>query len=340
MKREELHNFLYFMVHNKSLTKEQQTRRNKLIETLALPLVELSEQETNKLKTFSPLSPYTCFCFLAGFNDPFKLKYLTHDFDLGRDDNRPTSWNEVVEQVVKLWRTRCKEDRIPYSLWHLFNNFIFGKQAWIDDYGKEHNSHIGNKEWKDWCIANNTHPLKNATFEKEIVSFKRTTRIRNTLNEIVNQISRESAVEIKTKKLAAADFYTNTLIVYNVIKRIIEQTMKPKIAGYPDIRIEFSRDVIGEWKMQVVTISQIGSYSSKSIQDAISRLKDSPESGDFGSIRDDLNGYCLWTVESLWDGEPKRWNILREPTTEKPEVEDINADAINGFTHILKFYQS
>ena len=60
------------------------------------------------------------------------------------------------------------------------------------------------------------------------------------------------------------------------------------------------------------------------------------EAGDFGSIRSILNGYCLWQIESIWDGQPLRWNILK--TDNMSEIETIEGDSIRGFTHILTYY--
>lgn len=61
------------------------------------------------------------------------------------------------------------------------------------------------------------------------------------------------------------------------------------------------------------------------------------KSGEFGGIREMLNGYCRWQVETKWDGEPYRWNILHDnPNVD--EKEKIEKEEIEGFKHIFTYY--
>lgn len=58
--------------------------------------------------------------------------------------------------------------------------------------------------------------------------------------------------------------------------------------------------------------------------------------GAFNEIKDVLLGYCNWSVETIWDGQAKRWNILND--SNKAEVEEINGGDVPGFTHVLTFF--
>ena len=58
--------------------------------------------------------------------------------------------------------------------------------------------------------------------------------------------------------------------------------------------------------------------------------------GAFNEIKKVFYGYCNWSVESLWDGKPKRWNILND--TDADEIDDMEDSNVLGFTHILTYF--
>lgn len=105
----------------------------------------------------------------------------------------------------------------------------------------------------------------------------------------------------------------------------------------PEVTISFKRatDTQGMMLRQIV-ISQRDSFANKAIDDVKERLVRNNEAGDFGAIRNQLNGYCLWQVETLWDDQPYRWNLLK--TEDMPETEHIANDSVIGFTHTLTYY--
>ena len=103
------------------------------------------------------------------------------------------------------------------------------------------------------------------------------------------------------------------------------------------MKVSYKRSSDQEGRMiRIIQITQFGSYADKPLEDIRERLLTDSEAGDFGSIRNTLNGYCLWQVESLWDEKPIRWNILK--TDEMQDTEDMENNSIEGFTHILTFY--
>lgn len=284
--------------------------------------------------SFKPLSALDTARFLSLFNNPSGLKYLTHDFD-PVDDGRPQSLDDLFIQAKKILNHR--DYTIPSSLWALINNYVKGQANWSDTFGITHNSFIANPSWKEWSLQNKMHPIYNPFFTKEIMSFRSTVRlVPPLLKDICDKAQKSLSLIVKEEKLEKADFYTNTYILYNVIKRILTM-MNRRANKCPEVTISFKRatDTQGRMLRQIV-INQKDSFANKSIDDVKERLVRNNEAGDFGAIRHQLNGYCLWQVETLWDNQPYRWNLLKND--DMPEIERIDNDLVIGFTHILTYY--
>ena len=103
---------------------------------------------------------------------------------------------------------------------------------------------------------------------------------------------------------------------------------------YKDINIEYKPGFDGDYFIRQIVITQIGSFSSRPIEEVVAKFKS--EGGSFRGIANKFTGYCDWSVESVWDGKPYRWNILKELNTQ--ELEPIENDKVVGFSHILTFY--
>ena len=330
--------FIYFMTHNKSLTKAQQRKRDALLaEAVVAGQIPMSEDEPkgkDSLTSFIALSPLDTAHFFALFNNPMGLKYLTHDFD-PIDDGRPRTIKALINQATGV--VQEKKYPIPTSLWVLIKNYIEGKREWIDTFEQTHRSFVKNPSWIDWSTKSQMHPINNPEYAKEIMAFRSTVRlVAPALTEICDRAKKGLAINVTEEKLDKADFYTNTYILYVVIRRILTM-MNRRADNSPNVSIAYKRRTDSQGRMlRQIIISQKGSFAIKAIDDLRYRLANSPEAGDFGSIRKSLNGYCIWQVESLWDGKPFRWNILR--TDDMPETEAISESDVTGFTHILTFY--
>lgn len=333
MELKELQNFIYFFTHNKSLNRSQKIRRDKLLAR------DLESDKSTKLITrekkendFVPISPLNTALFFSQFNDPLALKYLTHDFDVN-DDERPHSMPSLIKQVKEV--IDKKEQKMPDSLWALIHGFIF-KGKWLDTYENVHTSSFTDKLWMVWSEMNNMHPICNPNFRSEIMAFRSTVRVvPPVLQEIIDKLKAETSLNITTEQLAKADFYTNTYILNKVIKRIFAM-MDKRSGSFHDVTVAYTRSQDPEGRMlRNIVITQKGSFASKPLTDVKGRLDRSPEAGDFGAIRSMLNGYCFWSVTSVWEGNPYKWNILKD--SDMGEIEPISGD-VEGFTHKLTFY--
>ena len=340
MEQKELKEFLYFLTHNKNLTRTQQLKRDALLardylsEKVDSKNSNVNKEKSENHKVFKALSALDTAHFLALFNDPLGLKYLTHDFD-PISDGRPQSLETLHSQVRELLNK--KDLTIPSSLWSPINRYLEGGKKWYDTFGVEHSSYIVDPKWKEWCLQNKMHPINNPYFANEILSFRSTIRLVSPLlKDICDRAKKGLTINVKEVKLEKADFYTNTYILYIVMKRILSM-MNRRASKNPDVVVSYKRttDAHGRMLRQII-VTQFGSYANTSLDDLKNRLTNDPEAGDFGSIRNFLNGYCLWQVESLWEGQPFRWNLLK--TEEMPETEEISKDSVAGFTHILTYY--
>ena len=339
MEKKELQEFIYFFTHNKSLTRAQQLKRDAL---LARDYVGKEDNSINITKpqsvtnseVFKALSALETAQFFSLFNNPMGLKYLTHDFD-SVNDGRPQTLESLYSQAKEILKE--KKNTLPFSLWVLINSYVEGKNSWTDTFGKVHNSFINDSDWKKWSVQNKLHPICNTDYSKEILSFRSTVRLVSPLlNEICDNAKKGLSINVKEEKLERAYFYTNTYILYMVIKRIFCM-MNRRADKCPEVSISYKRTTDSQGRMlRQIIISQIGSYATQPIDDIKEKLISNNEAGDFGAIRKSLNGYCLWQVESLWDGQPLRWNLLKTDGMQETDV--ISKDSITGFTHILTYY--
>lgn len=283
-------------------------------------------------------APKDTATFLSLFNDPNGFKFLTHDYD----PDSEMSYDKLMEQVRNVFRSESSKLRIPPSLWTLMNAFINGgegkdgkKHTWRDCDGKFHDSSYACVEWKEWASNNpNIHLLSNEEIGKEILKFRSSIRlIKPALCDIVKrQEAKHSNLIIKSEGLEKADFYTYVWALENGIKRILDD-MARYADNTPNVRITFERSFSDDFSKRIIKITQLGSISS-SIDDVLKKFKTG--GGAFNEIKNVFHGYCNWSVESLWDGKAKRWNILNDSDID--EIEDMEDANVPGFTHILTYF--
>lgn len=335
----DIQEFIHFLTHNKSLTRVQQKKCDALLAKAVIDGHISSDNinypvKNNPPTPFKALSALDTVHFFALFNKPMGLKYLTHDFD-AEDDGRPRTIEALYNQAKDVLEEN--EFPIPPSLWLLIYNYIEGKKEWIDTFEQAHSSCIKDPSWIDWSVKNKMHPINNPEYAKEIMTFRSTVRlVAPALKDICDYAKKGLALNVTEEKLDKADFYTNTYILFIVVRRILLM-MNRRADKCPNITIAYKRKTDSKGRMlRQIIISQEGSFADKTIDDLRDRLAKNPEAGDFGSIRKSMNGYCIWQVESLWDGQPFRWNILK--TEDMPETEAIAENEVAGFTHIFSFY--
>lgn len=344
----EKYDFIKLMLQNRNLSVNDK-KRLLILATRELEQVdsslepkedhkEVSEENGNNARTLAIHAPKDTASFLSLFNDPNGFKFLTHDFDPDSDMN----YDKLMKQVREVFKKESSLFKIPPTLWAQMNAFINGgkgkdgkERAWRDCDGFFHTSSYSSKECKNWAASNpNAHLLSNEVYSKEILKFRSSIRlVKPVLCDIIKrQETKHSNLIFQTESLEKADFYTYVWALENGIKRILDD-MARYADKTPNVKISFGRSFGDEYSQRIIKITQLGSISS-SIDDVLKKFKNG--GGAFYEIKKVFLGYCNWSVESLWDGKAKRWNILSDIDVD--EIEDMEDTNVPGFTHILTYF--
>lgn len=332
MENREVQDFLYFMTHSKSLSREQQKRRDELLaKSIVTQEAVSTENGVMKGKKQNVHSPKDTATFLSLFDRREGFKYLTHNYD-----NNNTTLNEMLKQVKKVYEEEIRGKNIPKSLVMLLYNFLNGGY-WLDSMGNKKMDGYSDPSWLEWSqIHNDKHPITDiGGMETTIQSFRHTVRVvAPDLEQIINRISKElPSLHISMINLNKADFFTNVFVLNSRLLEIFKD-IKDHAEDHNDVQVEYVPDISGQFFLHQIRISQFNSFSAKKIEDVLRKYNST--GGFFYENAEKLRGYCNWYVESLWDGMPFRWNILDD--TDAKTIEIIDTKEVKGFTHVLTFY--
>lgn len=271
--------------------------------------------------------------FLSLFEAPDGLKFLTHDFDPNSDMDMET----VVGQVEGLMSLPKFRANLPGSLWGLFNGFINGPH-WLDADGEKHKTYLKSELVKRWLTQNAPfHPLTSNEYGEEIQKFRNTVRLsKPNLPKIINSLIAKKpslkSLTINQSKLDKADFYTNVLFLTKILQTVLND-LAQRDNGKP-VSISYERSSNGEYRLHSIRVSHINSEANTF--DEV-RKKLTSGGGALYKLAEYCCGYCDWTVEANFEGEYKRWRIL--DFRKLAETESIDANDVEGFTHIFTFYK-
>lgn len=288
--------------------------------------------------------------FMSLFNQREGLKYLTHDYD----EDSEFKIDKFLKDAHIVFRKKTSGPNrlyIPVSLWKIVEQFAFrGKEQpeWTsisNDYKKSIKHKIGwaSQDLRKWSKENKLHPIENEEYEQVINDFKRITRIKEpdfeklictTLDKIFkNDLQSYSIEQVQLKK---ADFYTHVLFLKTAIESIFEMIKDAaNRSGSRKLKIEYKRDTTeDDYYIRKILITHYNSYPNKEL--ALICKEWNSGKGSMGKVRNKLNGYCHWSVETIIDEKPTRVYLLKDDFT--PEFEIIQDSIVEGFTHILTFY--
>lgn len=332
MQQKELQDFIYFMTHNKSLTRAQARQRDVLLAKAVVAGQIVTPTKATEEKKQTIHSPKDTAVFLSLFNRREGFKYLTHNYDSSM------TLTDMLKHARAVYEEGKRGKNIPETLNALLYNFLNGKY-WLDSEGKKCTDGYGNPSWLEWSAKNDgKHPITDiGGMEATIQRFRHTVRVvAPDLEHIIRRIAaRFPSLRISMTNIDKADFYTNVFVLNSRLNEIFKDVNDHAGQACKDVHVEYMPDIAGEFFLHRISISQIGSFSAKSIEDVL-RKYDST-GGFFYENTEKLKGYCNWSVESLWDGKPLRWNILDDTGAEK--IEQMSAEDVKGFTHVLTFYQ-
>lgn len=315
---------------------------NQILDRLSNIEKKLSIENKPKLISHNPKHVAN---FMALFNDRDGLKYLTHDYE----DVGEFIYSDFMVKSKLIFKLKTQEYRIPKKLWQIVNQFAFvNDPKWTtfdNNYKyKQIKSGWSSEIWKKWVEKSKNHPSKNPEFSKIISEFRKLTRIEPpTLKSLIDSILHEVFVNphpdyiesingVKLSKIEKADFYTHTPSLREALLSIFKQIKKFDTSK--KFSISYERDTSENYFIRKLIIKHYQSFPDKDFD--VLKTEWNSSKGSMGSIRDNLMGFCNWSVETNFDNKYVRVNILKEETT--PEVEYINSSDVDGFKHILTFY--
>jgi len=313
------------------------------IETDILDRVAKPEKLINNNKTVNSnikSNPKDVADFMSLFNNRDGLKYLTHDFD----EDSGFEIESFLQEAESVFKRKTKELKIPTSLYEIVNQFAFEPApSWTsyDNSFRPKKINIGwsNEEWINWSKTNQLHPISNQKFENTINDFRKLIRIeRPLLKKIVGDLTDKvfgstiQEYEHKAYDLEKADFYTHVTFLRSALKTIFE--LIKKYNESKKFKIELKREPEGDYFLRKILITHYNSYPSKELDLLLNEWNS--DKGSIGKIRNYLNGYCYWSIETKIENKPIKINILKDE--KNPSYQAIADSSIEGFKHILTFY--
>ncbi len=378
MEQKDLQEFIYFLTHNKTLTRGQQRKRDWL---LARDYT-ISNEKRPSIDASGSIDMGKCLQhntttivdFLHQFteSDTLALKYTTHIWEKNPEtDEYPyssfTEFKNAYLNILKDKDARPLDNIKPLCehLWRIIVNFLVNddsKYPW-----SKNKLRIGyNRFLKEWM---DVHPdiqpfsMPISAFPKDLQPkaqvngktliyfndvvdvFKHCIEFRdNDLYFMVKQIFSESTDFIINQELLQSlkgrSIYTDTELVEEAL-RIIAHNIFPR-SGFPNLEIstDLVNDEIGQ--RLILKILQIDSFSEKDIIDP--KIIASSGVGDINRIKRKLLNLCDFSIESRFRlngvSTPCRINYLSSKNREVDMVNIINDDKCPGFAYILTFYIS
>ena len=365
----DIQDFLYYMIHSKSLTREQQTKRDKLlVRDLSTGFKigkEVQSANGNKERICTIHNPIEVVSFLHKFSENNNaLKYTTHFWDKDKDDN----YNyPSFEYFKSTYMSSLNNGDFNLSLmfgynehlWKLIRNFLVLDEPISNYTWSEYKLCIGyNKYVKAWMDSNPGLQPANmpiTAFPKEfqpkglikgkvlsyfsdiIEIFKHCIEFRDTdFLLCVTRLFKNSDYHVVKNGLENMQgVFTDTELVKEALS-IIAGNLRPM---YPDVEINCSSYTLDGAKVVEVRILQKGSFSNRNIDDG--KIKAVPGEGDFYRIKGKLLNLCDFAVESNFkigdDLRHCRINYLSSDIN-KEDIVFIDDKECEGFTYVLTFY--
>lgn len=270
--------------------------------------------------------------FLGKFSQPDGFKYLTHRFD-----DETTDFFTVVNRCRM--NLRLYHVLIPMNLFRLVYGFLYGPE-WTDSEGIAHNEYCSCDDWVDWCQHNpGVHPME--AFGKQFESFRNAVRVYNgTLDEFIRDCADSglyNGIDIKVDEMSLTRFdaYIDVQTLHRMIRSVLKEISDYQaISCHPEVMVFSTRgqELEDGTKMDMICIENVSSFPNQTKAQAKSHFDNG--GGFLSTLRKMAEGNMLLSVETAWDGEPCRWNILRMEGEE--EFEPIDSNDVSGFRYILR----
>ena len=124
MNKKDVSNFVYYITHCKSLTRQQIARRDKLISKDYLTLLSVDDKKDSNKDDGKLLNPRDVANFLSLFENPDGLKFLTHDFD----PNSDMTYEKMLSSVSNTLKESFRKYDLPRNLIALVKTAFEGRK--------------------------------------------------------------------------------------------------------------------------------------------------------------------------------------------------------------------
>ncbi|MAN60070.1 MAG: hypothetical protein CMC08_09575 [Flavobacteriaceae bacterium] len=288
--------------------------------------------------------------FLSLFNNSEGLKFLTHKFNDGK-----RAYDSFIDLCKKEFEEAKQEYKnVPDALLRRIEEFAFSADPkWYIRIGKDKfhpNKGWSEKSFIEWYNKKgNIHPGWDNEWNREmIIPFKESIEVRagnlsGIMDEAIDLALGESKSNFLISKnndeLDLAEFYTDVDMfqqaVFHVISTIKDRAEKNLCF---EIKIRFDNQTLEGGDFKVITITHLNSEATKNSNDP------SFAKGDLKTIQNNLWGLCNYEIASKFpDGLRKKIFLTDNYKDYKSFIEEnqsiaIESEAVEGFSHILKFY--
>lgn len=248
-------------------------------------------------------------------------------------------WNEIGQELYKL----------RPNLYKKINNFLFADANTIENWCSKNEDRLA-IGWSSldglekWCNEGNdpfkfrlsktyTVDGKDIQLFGDIIKlFKQEIQIRRESDFLKNIfIKKEDDLDYEYDfaliNLEGKQFYTDTESFQKAMNIIFQQFQDN--SEFKNITIEIVDDEKGQY--YDLKITQHGSFANINAL----QLLEKSNGGNFSSIKRTLKNLCDWSVESCYNDECFRVNILKSSNIKDIEQLDYK---VQGFTHIMRFY--
>ena len=369
-----IRDFVYYMIHNKGLTKAQQAKIDKLLSE------SLNTKHSNNPSPTPPIKksnlnictthfPKKIVSFLHKFTDKQyeALKYTTHTWD--KDPDKEEYPFKDFEDFKSKYQKNLEDGQYTLSdmhdlcehLWRTIRNFLINNEAQYP--WSEYKLKLGyNKYLREWMNANpglQPASMPISAFPKEIQPnglingrvlsyfgnvidiFKHCIEFRdNDLFKYVKNVFTNPDFKLDMpllETLRGRTFYTDTELVKEALRLIAGNIFHR--SEYPELKISTQLVNIDKSDAIELRILHVNSFSNKDINTP--KIKAISDEGDLSRIKSKLTNLCDFSVESTFriDGNLRHCRINYLSSKEKEEgivlLDDIECE---GFTYILTFY--
>ncbi len=302
-----------------------------------LPHVEYIENNEKEEKEIdlSKHKPIDVYKFLKYFQTG-KFKWLTHKYEEG-----PYDRIKILQDAKYEFETLTKSLIIPPSLFSRIEWFAFTKNPKFYFLNKFHYINWHSDIVEKWEQKNpNMHPINSDYLFKEMFEpFKKSIELKKgdlkdlLINQLANSLGNiYTSFDIEFKDIDNVNFYADVdslkrglSYLFNAIKQRSDNSKR--------LKLNYRRVSDDEGRKRILEIIHVDSFSDKRL-DKSELLK-----GDLLAAEKSFFGVCDWSIISKSPDESvNKLNVLFDINSGKLPKDKIDDSMIEGFTHILTFY--